>query len=101
MTKCVLLQENLEDIEEVDINVDENYKILKGPTTFIGQWSDLDVVILKRAKRDDYALNENILPAPFENEITYGPILLVRMDEHVEPRDFTLAEYMRFRLEQH
>jgi len=46
---------------------------------------------------DGKVKNENILPHPFNNENVYGKILLVRMDEQSEPRDFTLREYRRYK----
>jgi hypothetical protein len=41
--------------------------------------------------------NENILPHPFDMEEVYGKILLLRMDENSEHRDFTLREYRRYK----
>jgi hypothetical protein len=67
---------------------------LGGRQTFIGQWPDIDVVIMK--PEDGKTKNENILPPPFHVEEVYGKILLVRMDENSEPQDFTLDEYNSF-----
>ena len=38
----------------------------------------------------------NSIPSPFENEVVFGKILLIRMDKHSEPNDFTLDEYTEF-----
>jgi len=98
MTKSILINENIYDIEEVDIDIDpiknEIFKILKGRQTFIGQWEDLDVVIMK--SEDGKVNNMNTLPTPFEMEEVMGKILLMRMDENSEPQDFTLDEYQSF-----
>ena len=68
----------------------------KGKASFIGQWPDEDVVILKCSESVfDLELNENRLPRPFTNMPVLGRILLVRMDEYSEPQDFTIKEYHR------
>ena len=97
--KAVLISEEDDHITEIDIDISsqkrEIFSILKGQATFIGQWPDLDVVIMKcRESIFELMLNRNVLPAPFESEVVIGPILLIRMDENSEPRDFTLEEYM-------
>jgi hypothetical protein len=98
MTLAVLIKEQLDDIEQIDLDIDpsknEIFLRLGGPATFIGQWEDLEVVIMKPVHSE--IINNNILPVPFNTEETYGPILLVRMDENSDPRDFTLEEYIRF-----
>lgn len=98
MTKAVLIKEQFGDIREIELDIDprknEIFKLLSGSPTFIGQWPDLDVVIMKA----QYATepNNNILPMPFDTEEVHGSILLVRMDENSDPRDFTLEEYLNF-----
>ena len=98
MKKAVLINEKLDDIIEIDLDItphkNEIFKILGGPQTFIGQWPDIDVVIMK--PEDGKVKNENTLPPPFDTEDVYGKILLVRMDEHSEPQDFTLKEFESF-----
>jgi len=95
-TLAVLIHEKKNKIEQVRIDISKDpFNLLKGPATFIGQWSDIDVVIMKnRTSFIELAPNENILAHPFEREVVNGPILLVRMDENSEPRDFTLEEFM-------
>lgn len=99
MTKAILIHEKLGATEEIDLDIapakNQIYKLLKGRATFIGQWPDLNVCIMKPEK-NGLLKNENTLPRPFSTEEVYGKILLVRMDEESEPRDFTLAEYESF-----
>ena len=98
MTLAVLIKEQLGDIEQIDLDIapskNEIFLRLGGPATFIGQWEDLDVVIMKPVHSE--LVNNNTLPAPFNTEETYGPILLIRMDENSDPRDFTIEEYILF-----
>jgi hypothetical protein len=96
MVRCVLISEEEGNITEIETPLGADlYQILKGPGTFIGQWPDIDVVIMK-CRESYFTLmeNRNVLPAPFQDEKVTGPILLVRMDEHSEPQDFTLEEYL-------
>ena len=98
MTVAVLIKEQLGDVVEVDLDIDPRknqiFYLLSGPPTFIGQWPDLDVVIMKAQYAEK--LNNNKLPPPFDTEEVRGSILLVRMDENSDPRDFTLEEYLSF-----
>jgi hypothetical protein len=98
MTIAVLIKEQFGNIQEIDLDItpseNEIFLRLGGPATFIGQWPTIDVVIMKCIYGE--ALNHNILPTPFNTEEVYGPILLVRMDENSDPRDFTLEEYLHF-----
>jgi len=98
MTLAVLIKEQLGDIEQIDLDIapskNEIFLRLGGLATFIGQWEDLEVVIMKPVHSE--LVNNNTLPAPFDTEETYGPILLVRMDENSDPRDFTVEEYILF-----
>ena len=98
MTVAILIREDFGDISEIDLDIDprknEIFQLLSGTPTFIGQWTDLDVVIMKPQHGEK--LNNNQLPTPFNNEEVFGSILLVRMDENSDPRDFTLEEYFSF-----
>ncbi len=95
--KAVLLNETYGNIVEIDLNISlkENqiFKLLKGTGTFIGQWPDSDVVIMK-CKESMFELqkNENTLAEPFDEDTVYGPILFIRMDENADHQDLTLAE---------
>lgn len=98
MVTCVLLSEDEGNISEVDINIHGNdlYKLLKGTGTFIGQFPDTDIVIMKCDESLFELLeNRNKLPEPFHDEVVNGPILLIRMDDNADPRDFTISEYLR------
>ena len=99
MNKALLIREKRGDIVEIELDIsahtNEIFKILEGRQTFIGQWPDIDVVIMK--PEDGKTKNENVLPHPFDVEEVYGKILLVRMDEQSEPQDFTLDEYLRYK----
>ena len=98
MTKAILIHETEGNIEEIDLDIDpsknEIFLLLCGRQTFIGQWPDIDVVIMK--PEDGTNRNDNVLPAPFDVEEVYGKILLVRMDENSDPQDFTLREYLGY-----
>lgn len=98
MNKAILIHEEKENVEEIylDISPQKNqiFLLLGGPQTFIGQWPDINVVILKA--ENGLTENENELPAPFHEEKVLGKILLVRMDENSDPQDFTLREYESF-----
>ena len=95
MTFAVLIHETKGHIEQIELDIaphkNEIFTIIGGTQTFIGQWPDIDVVILKSVQAKK--LNENTLPPPFHGEEVYGKILLVRMDENSEPKDFTLREF--------
>jgi len=99
MVRAVLINEKLNDVHEINVDLspekNEIYKILRGKATFVGQWEDEFVVILK-CKESPFNLNknENMLPRPFSNMDIDGRILLIRMDEESEPVDFTIHEYM-------
>ena len=97
-TTAVLIHEKLDQIQEVELDlaphVNEAHILLGRHPTFIGQWPEIDVVIMKSEIGE--IPNENNLPEPFSNEDVLGPILLIKMDEQSEPQNFTLEEYKRF-----
>ncbi len=102
MTHAVLINEKRNDIHEINIDIapDENeiYKLLRGKASFLGQWPDEQVVIVKCDPDDspfELNLNRNRLPRPFTNMLVFGRILLIRMDDDAEPQNFTLKEYHR------
>lgn len=64
---------------------------MKKRGTFIGQWPEIDVVIMKGVNGGKP--NENILPNPFHEEKVLGKILLIRMDKNSEPQNFTKVEF--------
>lgn len=71
------------------------YRLLKGTATFIGQFPDTDIVIMKcDVSQFELQENRNKLPEPFRDEVVMGPILLIRMDELSNPQDFTVSDYL-------
>jgi hypothetical protein len=102
MTRAVLINERKNDIQEIELDIapekNEIFKILRGKASFLGQWPDEQVVIVKCELCDtefDLPVNQNRLPRPFTNMIVFGRILLIRMDDYSEPQDFTLKEYKK------
>jgi len=100
MTCAVLINEKRNDIHEIHLDIspykNEIFKILKGKASFLGQWPDEQVVIVKTEPEEaltELKLNTNRLPRPFTNMIVYGRILLLRMDDNADPQNFTLKEY--------
>ena len=94
---CVLVSEEDGNISEIEVNLQGNdlYRVLKGTATFIGQFPDTDIVIMKCDESPFELLeNRNKLPEPFHDEVVLGPILMIRMDENADPQDFTLSEYL-------
>lgn len=97
--KAVLVNVKRNDIKEIVIDISsKNSQVsqyLGGSATFIGQWSDLNIVIMKCMDYiSEYEFNNNKLAKPFNDEIVVGPILLVRMNEKSEPEDLTLQEVL-------
>ena len=95
---CVLISEEEDHVTEIQSKLDQDlYTILKGTATFIGQYADIDVVVMRCSETPFQLMeNRNRLPPPFENERVVGPVLLVRMDEHGNPQDFTVKEYLDY-----
>ena len=97
MTRAVLINEKRNDIHEIHVDIspykNEIFKILRGKASFLGQWPDEQVVIVKTEPEDSLSellINSNRLPRPFTNMIVHGRILLLRMDNNADPQDFTL-----------
>jgi len=99
MVNCVLISEEENHITDVQVSISSRsndlFKVLKGTATFIGQWPELEVVIMKcRESQFQLLKNNNKLPPPFQDEEVVGPILLIKMDSDAEPRDFTVQEFL-------
>lgn len=92
--KTVLIRESKGDLEEIELDIHprkyEIFKLLGGSGTFVGQFPETDVVIMKGVSHTKK--NENSLREPFHEETIRGPILLIRMDENAEHQDLTLEE---------
>ena len=78
MTRVVLINERRNDIHEISVDIspskNEIYKILRGKASFLGQWPDEQVVIVKCEPEDspfELTLNQNRLPRPFTNMIVF------------------------------
>jgi len=95
MVKCIYILENFGDIQEIETPLQKDiFTLLKGPGTFVGQYPEIDVVVMKcRESVFTLELNQNKLPKPFDNEQILGPILLIRMNESSEPVDFTQVDW--------
>ena len=63
MTCAVLINEKRNDIHEIHVDIspykNEIFKILKGKASFLGQWPDEQVVIVKTEPND--ALSELLI----------------------------------------
>ena len=100
MTRAVLINEKRNDIYEIDIDISQSkneiFKLLKGKASFLGQWPEEQVVIVKTEPDESFVelyLNSNRLPRPFTNMKVLGRILLIRMDDNADPQNFSLKEY--------
>jgi hypothetical protein len=102
VVKCVLLRADGSE-EEMDVDMTPSLgkcqEILGGALTFLGQWEDLQVVILisKPDPANDLPPNKHKLQHPFSTEMVFGDILLTRSDDDGEAGHFDLTEYTTFR----
>jgi hypothetical protein len=99
MVVCVLISEEEGHVSNVDIDIQgkDLYRVLKGTGTFVGQLPDTNVVIMKcDVSQFELLENRNKLPEPFHDEVIFGPILLIHMDENADPQDFTILDYLRW-----
>lgn len=101
--KCVKL---LADGTSVELVLDMTPKLneaareLGGKAGFVGQFPDLNVVVMCVRDADSLPLNAHSLPAPLDEltgrDAPRGDLLLLRMDDDAEPQDFTLEEWNQF-----
>ena len=101
--KAVLVGVQSGDIREVNLDISSRTsqvsQYLGGRGTFIGQWPEHDIVIMKCVDSIfDSGLNSNRLAKPFHMEHVTGPMLLIRMDENAEPKDLFLSEVQESKL---
>ena len=47
MTLVLLIHEDKNNIQEIQIHINDVHKILGGKVTFVGQWPEIDVVIIR------------------------------------------------------
>lgn len=95
--KAVLIGVDRGDVREISLDISSKTsqvtQYLGGVGSFIGQWIDKDIVIMKcRDPLINPIINKNKLARPFRTQVVMGPILLIRMDENSEPKDLTLNE---------
>lgn len=101
VVKCVLLKADGRT-EELDVDMTPSLrscqKILGGELTFLGQWEDLQVILLvsKDQSGDNLPVNKHKLQPPFDEIIAYGDILLTRSDDNGEAAPFAHSEYLTF-----
>ena len=100
--KCVLLKMDGSS-EEIKLDMSPRLKLsqatLGGEITFLGQWETIETIIVIR--KDQQAskklkLNKHKLQPPFHNAKVYGDILLMCSDEHGDPKDIALKDYISF-----
>lgn len=101
--KAILVGVQSGDIREVSLDISSRTsqvsQYLGGRGTFIGQWPEHDIVIMKCIDSIfDPGLNSNRLAKPFHKETVVGPMLLIRMDEKAEPKDLFLSEVQASKL---
>lgn len=100
--KAVLINVTKGDIEEISLDISSKTsqvaQYLGGVGSFIGQWIDKDIVIMRRRDPSTEPINCNKLAKPFRKQVVMGPILLIRMDENSEPKDLTLEEVLESKL---
>ena len=91
--KCILIAEEYGHIVEIETNLKELYRYLKGTTTIIGAIPELDAVILKCSESPfDLMANRNTHMLSLDDLCVLGPILIVRMDENSDHQDLMLSE---------
>ena len=96
--QCVVLratgamEEIFLDFSPKERNVE---KTLGGPVTFLGQWEDIEVIIVERKDQDDESLPISVhkMQPPFHEAEIRGDLLLYRCDDTGLPEDFNLEEY--------
>jgi len=98
-----LLLKSNGNIEEIELDMSENTNnigiLLNDKLTFLGQLNrepeKINAVIMygKNSENRQFEINKCKLPEPFNEEIIYGDMFIICMDENSEPQDFTLNDY--------
>jgi hypothetical protein len=101
--KAVLIETTRDCLREISLDISmktsQVAQYLGGSGTFIGQWVEHDIVIMKcRECIFEPELNNNRLARPFHLEKVSGVILLIRMDVNSHPQDLTLQEVLDLKL---
>eukprot|EP01084_Bolivina_argentea_P291408 500834_1 len=74
-------------------------EILGGPPTIIGQYVDLDVIVVGQrynVSPTEHPLNTHKLRYPFNDSTIHGNIFLYRFNQDCVMEDFTIEEYNEF-----
>lgn len=99
VVKCVLLKCD-GTMEEKDVDMtpkkQEVASLLGRPVAFLGQWEQLEIIIVTVRDDTGCSINTHKLPAPFHESAVKGDILLIRTDSEAVPQDITLDEYAVF-----
>ena len=98
-TKTVWLSENgtiCEKTLELGMKSENLYNEIGGRTSFVGQYIDINVVVVKLLDSIGQEQNTHRLPKPLHKEIVHGPIVLIRIDDDGEPKNFTLDEWNNY-----
>ena len=103
VVSCVLLKAD-GSIEALDVDMTPSLgkcqEVLGGELTFLGQWEDLQVILLiskEQTSKSGLEKNKHKLQPPFHDAIVYGDILLTRSDDDGEAAHFGLDEYETFK----
>ena len=93
-------------IEEVTLDMSEHTNnigiLLNDKLTFLGQLNrepeKINAVIIygKNSQLKNLEINQCKLPEPFNEEIVYGDIFIICMDENSEPQNFILEDYNEY-----
>lgn len=100
VTNVILRQDGSQ--EEVSLDMTPSARaaqeILGGEVTFLGQYEDLQVILIINRQQlgSQSEINKHTLQPPFHNAEVYGDILLSRSDDNGLPLDFSLEEYIEF-----
>ena len=104
--KTGLLLKSNGDIQEIELDMSEHTNnigiLLNDKLTFLGQLNrepeKINAVIIygKNSQLKSLAINQCKLPEPFNEEIVYGDIFIICMDENSEPQDFMLKDYNEY-----
>lgn len=88
--------------EEISLDMTPSVRavqeVLGGEVTFLGQYEDIQVILLINRTQTAISgdLNQHKLQPPFHNAEVYGDILVSRSDDDGLPSDFSLEEYITF-----
>lgn len=101
----VILKEN-GNIEEIQLDMDKDKNelglYLEDKLTFIGQIireerkkEKTNIILIKglNAEKKGKIINKCKLPAPFDKEVIFGDIILLPMNDKIEPENIYIKDY--------